>query len=351
MVGGASAGHFRGARLVDTVRLLDELSPLVAHPRGSDPGPAPTADGITVLAEDPYVSTEVVASDTTVYWVDRGLSSVDSIVAVPLAGGLATTLYACPGDGVDAIPSLALDSGYLYWVESTVEGPETSFVKRMRIGGVAVEPVLTQRPKIKQIAVQGGFVYSLGETELRVTRLSDGDETILGAVPASSEGPALTVDGPSAFWLGAPHRFTRAIMTATSPLFQSVTLFAREAAVTAMRVEGSSVYWIEYGGGKSGSSVFAMDGAGGAPERVFESARLNASTSYGHALLAADAEGAYWMVDGSGPRNDGAIYGGAPGMTPRVVVSGIGGSGGLASCGDWLVFTDMGEGLVVRARK
>ena len=31
--------------------------------------------------------------------------------------------------------------------------------------------------------------------------------------------------------------------------------------------------------------------------------------------------------------------------------AGIGGSGGLASCGDWLVFTDMGEGLVVRARK
>jgi hypothetical protein len=126
------------------------------------------------------------------------------------------------------------------------------------------------------------------------------------------------------------------------------SLSVRESAVTAIRAVGPSVYWVEYGGPSRGSSVFAMNRGGGTPTRIFESSRMAASASYGHALLAADEEGAYWMVEGSGPLDDGAIYQGARGSTPRVVVSGVGGPGGVAVAGDWLVFTDMAQGLVVR---
>jgi len=352
---GASTHAVRAmADLRGAAQLVEHLAPLLFHARttsvvvGGAVLGAPVADDIKVLAEDPALTAEIVASDTDVFWVDRSLSDVDSIVAVPVAGGGATTFYACPGDGVSTISSMALDSGYLYWVESLDPGRnETSYVKRMRVTGGAVEPVLVRRGRIKRIVVRSPLLYSVDESSARATSLSDGTEITLGPVLDSSQGPAIGADSRAIYWLGAS-RFTQTIMMAPTTSSPAVALSIRESAVTAMGVGGPSLYWVEYGGPNRESSVFAMDRRGGKPSRVFESILLVASASYGDALIAADDDGAFWMVEGSGPFNDGVIYHGARSTPPEVVVSGIGGPGGLALAGDWLVFTDMAQGLVVR---
>jgi hypothetical protein len=348
--GAFSGGHGGPAGLGDAARLLDGIRPLAYHSAsGSSLGP--TGAGITVLAEDSEVSSEIVASGTMAYWVDRSLSSPDAIRSVALEGGVAMTLYECSRDGDWTIRSLALDSKYIYWAESTLEGPEMSFLKRMPASGGAVESISAVRHRIKQIAVDPPYLYSVDEVALRVMRLSDWRETTIGAVPSSSEGPALAADRGDVLWLGLADRTSRAIQTAKSPRFQLAPLTRREGAVTAMSLGGSSLYWVEYEGSNNGSSVFVIDRGGDTPLRVFESNRLNATSSYGHSLIAADDDGVYFMVDGSGPLDDGTIYKGARASEVRVVVSGVGGPGGLALSGGWLVFTDMGAGLVVRAPK
>lgn len=344
-----SARHMakEGAR---SARLLEGLAPYVFHARSvaaASPATSP-ADDVFVLAEDPEVSAEMVATDETVFWVDRVLSNVDSIVAVPVVGGLPTTLYACSGDGVSTIRSLASDAGYLYWVEASGPGmDETSYVKRMRGTGGGVESLLARRGRIKQIALSGPFLYAVDESYVSAVRLEDRSETSLGRVRDSSQGPALAADAGGVYWVGAGH-FALDVMTAASPTSPWVKLSTRESAVTAMSLSGPTLYWVEYGGPRGESSVFAMDRQGGEPTRLFGSSRLTASSSYGHALLASDAEGAYFMVEGSGPEDDGAIYEASRHGPPRVVVSGIGGPGGVAVAGPWLVFTDIAQGRVVR---
>jgi hypothetical protein len=345
---GTRAGHRSGGG--STVTNLAGLSPLAFYARGVTAASGLGADGITVLAKDPGVSAEIVASDRTVFWVSRELSSADSIVSIPIEGGLAPTLYTCPGGGVDTIASLALDSGHLYWVESTAGG-EMSFVKRMPTDGGAVEPILTRRGHVKQIVVDPPFLYSVDETSVRAMGLSDRTEISLGAVAASSQGPALASTRGVPFWFGLANPSARAIMTASHSSSEPLALSTREQPVTAMSVAGAHLYWLEYGGPSSGSSLFVMDRGDRSPTRIFESNRLNATSSYGHALVASDDDGAFVMVDASGPDDDGAILEATRGAEPRLVVSGIGGPGGLATSGHWLVFTDMGAGLVVRVPK
>lgn len=118
-----------------------------------------------------------------------------------------------------------------------------------------------------------------------------------------------------------------------------------------MRATGSSLYWVEGGGSSDGGSLFVLNRAGGVPFRIFESNRLSASASYGHALFAADEDEAYWMLAPTGSTRDGALYEGARGVEPRVLVSGVERPGGVAVSRGWVVFTDMGTGLVVRVSK
>jgi hypothetical protein len=330
------------------------LSPLTFYPRfyagGVTVTSGPAADGIFVLAEDPDVTAEVVASDDTVFWVSRGLSTADSIVSVPVGGGLATTLYRCSGEGV-AIVSLARDASHVYWVESTAVRTEMSFVKRMQIGSDTVESFLTVRGPLKQIVIDPPFLYSVDESAVRAVRLSDGTETSLGAVTPSSQGPALAAARGVSFWLGLSDPSTRAIMTSGRPGSEPTALSKREQPVTAMSIAGASLYWIEYGGPNSSSSLFVMNPRDRDPTRIFESDRLNATSSYGHALIASDGDGAFVMVDPSGTEDDGAIFQIARGAEPRLVVSGTAGPGGIATGGKWVIFSDTGAGLVVRVPK
>jgi len=161
----------------------------------------------------------------------------------------------------------------------------------------------------------------------------------------------MTAGQGAAYWLGTAVASAEAIMTASAPGFLRSSLAPRDAAIPAMRAAGTSLYWVERGGLSDGASLFVMDRAGGTPIRVFESSRMSASASYGHALFAADTDGAYWMVDPSGPLSDGALYQGAEGVPPQILVSGIGRPGGVAVSGGRVVFTDMGAGSVVRVSK
>jgi hypothetical protein len=321
-------------------------------PQTSRGGPEPT-DDVVVLAEDSEVSAEIVASDSTAYWVDRGFSNGDSIQAVPLLGGIQTTVYASPGEGTSTIPSLALDSSYLYWAESPLADQQMSLVKRIPLGGGRIEPVLASRGRIQQIFVDPPFLYSVEERSVRATRLSDGSQTTLQTETQalSTEGCAMAADQGVAFWLDATLTSSNGIMAASGPGFWPASLARRDAAISAMRAAGESLYWIERGSSSEGGSLFVMDTAGGVPARVFESIRMSTSVSYGHALLAADEDGVYWMVDPTGPLNDGAVYQGARGLEPRVLVSGVGRPGGVAVSGPRVVFTDMGAGCVVSASK
>jgi hypothetical protein len=301
-----------------------------------------------VLADDTEVSAEIVASEVDAYWVDRGFSGGDSIQSVPLAGGIETTIYASHENGVSTIPSLALDSSYLYWAESPLTENQMSLVNRIPLGGGAVEPVLAVRGSIRQIFVDPPFLYSVDERSVRALQLLDGSQTTLGP---SAQAGAMTVDQGTAYWLGASAASPPAIMSASGPGFPRVSLAMRDAAIPAMRAAGQSLYWVERGGWNDGASLFTMDRAGGTPVRLFESSRMSASAAYGHALLAADTDGVYWMVDPSGPTSDGALYQGARGLEPRILVSGIGRPGGVAASAGQLVFTDMGAGFVVRVSK
>jgi hypothetical protein len=321
-------------------------------PSGASRSAKEPDDAIVVLAEDSEVSAEIVASGVTAYWVDRGFSNADSIRAVPLDGGVATTVYTCPDDRVSTVPSLALDSMYLYWAESPLSEHQMSLVKRIPLDGGPIEPVLATRGRIRQIFVDPPFLYTIDEGSVRATQLADRSQTTLGTVPASAEAGAMTADHGAAYWLGAAVASTKAIMTTSGPGFQPMSLATRDAVIPAMSATGRSLYWIERGGLSDGASLFVMGRAGGTPVRVFESSRMSASASYGHAILAADADGAYWMVDPSGPVNDGALYqGGVGGLEPQILVSGIERPGGVAVSGGWLVFTDMGTGFVVRISK
>ncbi len=322
---------------------------LLASGTGSS-GPGSIED-IVVLAQDSEVSGEIVASDTTAFWVDRGFSNADSIQAVPLEGGIETTVYAFTGGGVATIPSLALDSDYLYWAESPLAEDEMSLVKRMPLGGGAIEPVLAARGRIQQIVVDPPFLYSVDEGTVRATRLSDRSQTTLGTRPPAGGG-TIAADGAATYWLGDSDGSMQAIMAASSPGFRRVRLATRDAVIPAIRVAGPSLYWVERGVSSDGASLFVMDRSGAAPPlRVFESTRMSASASYGHALFAADADGAYWMLEPTGPLGDGALYQGARGVEPRVLVSGIGRPGGVTVSRGWVIFTDLGAGFVVRVSK
>jgi hypothetical protein len=280
--------------------------------------------------------------------VHRGNAEVKTIEPEPAGTAAGQPPPVTFAKSAGEAPSLALDSSYLYWAESPLTENQMSLVNRIPLGGGAVEPVLAVRGSIRQIFVDPPFLYSVDERSVRALQLLDGSQTTLGP---SAQAGAMTVDQGTAYWLGASAASPPAIMSASGPGFPRVSLAMRDAAIPAMRAAGQSLYWVERGGWNDGASLFTMDRAGGTPVRLFESSRMSASAAYGHALLAADTDGVYWMVDPSGPTSDGALYQGARGLEPRILVSGIGRPGGVAASAGQLVFTDMGAGFVVRVSK
>jgi hypothetical protein len=345
-----SSGHGVARALGDVARVASVLPPARALSRSSPPAGAgvPRREGvdIEVLADHVVVSADVVATRKSVYWVARGSTTHDSIWSVSLDGGPASTPYECARDGW-AIESLTMDGDDLYWAESSPTSGG-SFVKRMSTTGVMVETVLSSQHRIKEVAVAAPYLYTLDEYEVRATCLTNSIQSSVGPVLDSALHRALTATEHGVYFSGLTAAHATGVLFGAPPLFQTAPVLPSAFSPTAISLGGDTLYFIEYDGTRSGSSVYASSLADGRMRQAFTSTRLNAIPAYGHSILVAAADSAYFLVDGSGPLQNGAVYKTSHGDAVTLVASGIGGPGGLALSGDWLVVTDIASGQVLR---
>gem|GEM_PF-2379465 len=149
----------------------------------------PTSGGTVLLLAPAYHPTALVVSGGNVYWADGSPQSISAIRSVPLAGGAVTTL----ATDLNGSVAMAAGVGTLYFVTQragTVEsvsmagggpvlltegliGPDATavdathvywsqsggIIKRMPLGGGAIETLATSQTSIQQVVLDGSNIY------------------------------------------------------------------------------------------------------------------------------------------------------------------------------------------------
>jgi hypothetical protein len=294
------------------------------------------------------VSGEIVAAGGSVYWVDRGSDVVDSIRAMPAAGGSAATVYTAPSGASPAIEDLASEGGKLYWLEvSFVGGKYHSQVKAMPAQGGAVSVLADADTALFLVAVNGSYVYfSEVDTLERVPVGGGAAQKVTSSSTIASWAMAATSAG--ACW-SAPG--TDVVSCEPAGASAPVTIATHQSNVQAIAISGSNVYWstVDNPEQPAHASVFAAPIAGGA-------ARLLTSDAIDAVALAAD-ESAVYFIDqtpstaslGKVPVAGGDVTTLAGGFSPAdpSIVSAV-----HLALGDKSVYwTDATKGLVLSAGK
>jgi len=305
--------------------------------------PAPST-----FAQDAHVSGEIVAAAGGVYWVDRGSDVVDSIRAMPAAGGSAATIYTAPPGASPAIEDLASDGANLYWLEvSFAAGKYHSQVKAMPVHGGTPSVLADAGTALFLVAVNGSYVYFSEVDSLERVPVGGGpvEKVTSSAVIASW---SIAASSAGACW-AAPGDGTVSCEPAGASA--PITVATGQSSVQAIAIAGSTVYWstVDNPEQPAHASVFSAPMAGGA-------AHLLTSDATNPVALAADDHSVYFIDQTSStasldqlPIGGGApttLAGGFPPVDPSIV-SAVHIAVGATS----VYWTDATHGLVLSAAK
>jgi hypothetical protein len=316
---------------------------LVGCSGNAQPPPSPST-----FAHDAHVSGEIIAAAGSVYWVDRGSNVIDSIHAMPSAGGTAATIYTAPSATSPAIEDLASDGTSLYWLEvSYVAGKYHSQVKAMPVHGPSAIVLAEADTALFLVAVNGSYVYfSEVDSLARVPVFGGPVEKVTSSSTIASW--AMAASSAGACW-AAPGSGTVSCEPAGASA--PITVAKGQSNVQAIAIAGSTVYWstVDSPEQPAHASVFSAPIAGGA-------ARLLTSDATDVVALAAD-ERAVYFIDRTAstaslddvPIEGGAVTtlaGGFSTADPSIV------SAVHIALGDTSVYwTDATHGLVLSAAK
>ncbi|HEX8791593.1 MAG TPA: hypothetical protein VF765_11630 [Polyangiaceae bacterium] len=241
----------------------------------------------STFAHDAHVNGEIVAAGGSVYWVDRGSDVVDSIHAMPAAGGSDATVYTAPSGASPAIEDLASDGANLYWLEVTfASGKYHSQVKAMPLHDGSASVLADANTALFLVAVNGSFVYfSEVDSLVRIPVGGGAAQTVTSSSTIASWAMAASSTG--ACW-AAPGTGTVSCEPAGSSA--PVTIATNQSNVQAVAVAGSNVYWstVDSPEQPAHASIFAAPIAGG-------TARLLTSDATDPVALAADANAVYFI--------------------------------------------------------
>jgi hypothetical protein len=308
--------------------------------------PAPPSP--STFAQDAHVSGEIVVAAGDVYWVDRGSNVVDSIHAMPIAGGAAATIYTAPSGTSPAIEDLASDGANLYWLEvAFTSGMYHSQVKAMPVHGGSASVLADADTALFLVAVNGAYVYFSDVDSLERVPVGGGaTQTVTSASTIASWAVAASSAG--ACW-AAPGTGTVACEPAGASA--PVTVAQGQNNVQAVAVAGSTVYWstVDNPEQPAHASVFAAPMAGG-------TAHLLTSDATDVVALAADSSAVYFIDQtastasmGKVPADGGDVTTLAGGFSPAdpSMVSAV-----HIALGDTSVYwTDATRGLVLSVAK
>jgi len=248
----------------------------------AQPPPTPST-----FARDAHVSGEIVAASGSVYWVDRGSDVVDSIHAIPAAGGSVATIYTAPSAASPAIEDLASDGANLYWLEVTLAaGKYHSQVKAMPVHGGNASVLAEADTALFLVAVNGSYVYFSAVDSLERVPVGGGAvETVTSSSTIASWAMAATSAG--ACW-AAPGNGTVSCEPAGAGA--PITVATSQSNVQAIAIAGSTVYWstVDSPEQPTHASVFSAPMAGG-------SAHLLTSDVTDVVALAANASDVYFI--------------------------------------------------------
>lgn len=254
----------------------------------AQPPPSPST-----FAHDAHVSGEIVAAAGSVYWVDRGSDVVDSIHAMPVAGGAAASVYTAPSSTSPAIEDLASDGANLYWLEVALAGGKYhSQVKAMPVHGGTARVLADANTALFLVAVNGSYVYFSDVDSLERVPVGGGTtETVTSASTIASW--AMAASSAGACW-AAPG--TNTVSCEPAGASAPVTIATGQNNVQAVAIAGSNVYWStvdspENGNGNGNAtkaSLFSAPIAGG-------TARLLTSDATDVVAIAADADAVYFI--------------------------------------------------------
>jgi hypothetical protein len=310
----------------------------------AQPPPSPST-----FAHDAHVSGEIVAAAGSVYWVDRGSDVVDSIRAMPAAGGSAATIYTAPSGTSPAIEDLASDGTNIYWLEvSFVAGKYHSQVKAMPVHGGTASVLAQADTALFLVAVNGSYVYFSEVDSLERVPVAGGPvETVTNTSTIASW--AMAASSAGACW-AAPGSGTVSCEPAGASA--PVTVATGQSNVQAIAIAGSTVYWSTVDNPEQPAlhaSVFSAPMTGGA-------AHLLTSDATDPVALAADARAVYFIDQTTStaalaevPIAGGSVTTLAAGFSPAdpSIVSAV-----HIALGDTSVYwTDATHGLVLSAAK
>lgn len=311
-------------------------------------GNAQQAPSPSTFAHDAHVSGEIVAADGSVYWVDRGSDVVDSIHAMPAAGGSDATFYTAASGASPAIEDLASDGANLYWLEVTfAAGKYHSQVKAMPLHGGSATVLADADTALFLVAVNGSYVYvSEVDSLVRIPVGGGATQTVTSSSAIASW--AMAASSAGACW-AAPGTGTVSCEPAGSSA--PVTIASGQGNVQAVAVAGSNVYWstVDSPEQPAHASIYAAPLSGG-------TAHLLTSDATDVVALAADASSVYFIDQATSTASLGRVSTGggdvttlAGGFSPAdpSIVSAV-----HIALGDTSVYwTDATKGLVLSSAK
>jgi hypothetical protein len=234
---------------------------------------SPAAPSAEVLTRDANVSGEIAASDSEVFWVDRGAEIVDSIRALPVSRGKARTLYdANPGSA--AIEDLVSDASNVYWVEVTLsKSGIDSDLKTMPQQGGTPTTLAHDSDTLLIVAVDGGFVY-FGDITASLSRVptTGGTATKVASwTDTSTETTSVTADAEGACWTETVGASLSVVCRGTGASANTV-IASHEAAISALTMIGTTVAWATEDFDNPTHATVKVAPIAGGPQRVLTSA-------------------------------------------------------------------------------
>jgi hypothetical protein len=214
---------------------------------------------------------------TNAYWVD----DPGDVLAVPLAGGKATTLASNASD----VLGLTLAGGNLYWLTPSV-------VEALPIQGGAPSTVaMSASSSPNTPAADDTSIYWGGDGIFSVSR-AGGTVTTLATTRQVSTG--LAIDDANVYWCAFSEASTPILSTPKTG-GPSVTLATGQVGATAFAADGLNVYWtINEGVG----AVMKVPVSGGAP------VTLASAPTPGPIVL--DDTSVYWAQSNGPPASENA---------------------------------------------
>jgi hypothetical protein len=247
----------------------------------------------------------LAADGTNVYFANFNGGVNGSVMAVPVSGGMPTTLAA----GQTQIGNIAVDSTSIYWLDATVYGGPGEVMKLPLAGGMPTT-LYSGAVTASGIALDATSVYFFADSHLFKLPLAGGTAFMLGT--DTSHPQDLALSGGYAYWLGvaSDNTGTMAQVPLGGGTSGSLVLSGLNNP-QAMAADSTGIYWTDYGDGYV--LKVAVLPTGPALTRI-------AGDQKGPYSIAVDATNAYWtnLVEGS------VMYAPITGGIPATLVANAG---------------------------